>query len=40
MDSTKQEAGKREGISMSVRFPEMVGKFEVEYALDREFEGP
>ena len=29
MDSTKQDAGKREGISMPVKFPEMVGTIEL-----------
>ena len=38
MESTKQEAGKREGISMTVKFPQEVAKFEVEYALGRELE--
>ena len=29
MDSTKQDAGEREGISMPVKFPEMVGTIEL-----------
>ncbi len=32
------EATKREGIAMPVKFPEMVGTIEVEYALNRQLE--
>ena len=32
------EATKREGISMPVKFPEMIGTIELEYALNRQLE--
>ena len=32
------QQGKREGISMTVKFPEKVAKFELEYALGRELD--